>query len=120
MHIFTLFYFKHTPEQTVTTRKFLNFGNQDLPLQDLPLQESFSLPKTFPSSVLNGLKKKNLSSIEKRKFITVVANSLLDSKAHPTTVDCKTVVRMIGSKWSFLSTSENKVSFSFVQLHRLL
>ena len=73
-----------------------------------PLPDPFPLPKHFPQDVEVALKRKKLSSSEKRRFISEVASAMLRFKRYPSREDYLCVSRAIVEKYPFFKSTDAK------------
>ena len=73
-----------------------------------PLPDPFPLPKHFPQDVEVALKRKKLSSSEKRRFISEVASAMLRFKRYPSCEDYLCVSRAIVEKYPFFKSTDAK------------
>lgn len=81
-----------------------------------PLPDPFPLPKHFPQDVEVALRRKKLSSSEKRRFISEVASAMLRFKRYPSREDYLCVSRAIVDKYPFIKSIDAKPFVSNMQV----
>ena len=84
-----------------------------------PLPDPFPLPKHFPHDVEVALKRRKLSSSEKRRFISEVASAMLKLR-YPSREDYLCVARSIVATYPFqviLYVSNIKIVWVYSRLH---
>ena len=84
-----------------------------------PLPDPFPLPKHFPQDVEVALKRRKLSSSEKRRFISEVASAMLRFKRYPSREDYLCVSRAIVEKFPFFKSTDAKPYVSNMQVYTL-
>ena len=80
-----------------------------------PLPDPFPLPKHFPHDVEVALKRRKLSSSEKRRFISEVASAMLRFKRYPSREDYLCVARSIVATYPFFKSSDAKLYVSNIK-----
>ena len=79
--------------------------------EQCPLRRDYQIPKKFPPSVMDTLKKKSiLNTSEERAFLSEISGSLFRETSYPTSGEYQRVVAMILSEWPYLAKQMNKVN----------
>ena len=80
----------------------------------MPLPHPFPLPKHYTQDIESALRRKNMSTKEKQRFISDVASAMLRFKRYPTHDDYLCVARSVVLKYPFIKTSDAKPYVSVV------